>query len=186
MRYLSELRPLARQAWPDFEDLFERFFAPAMRARSPEGAWSPRIDIVENPAAYVVTAEVPGVDPQNIDVTLTNDTLTIRGQRQREYESRDGDQPHVTERAYGAFERSFTFPTPVSSEGVEAEDANGVITIKVPKSQESQPRKIAITSRSQAKTRSSPSQLQSQTRPEARSKPEVKSRSGSEAEAEAR
>ena len=146
MGYLSELRPFGRRGWPDAEDLFGRFFAPAAPRASRKEEWMPRVDIVEKTEAYLITAEVPGIDPKEIDVTLSGDTLTIRGERTMEEKS-EGDHQHASERIFGAFERTFSFPAPVSADGVEAETKNGVITIRVPKSREAQPRKIQIKSK---------------------------------------
>lgn len=107
--------------------------------------FSPRVNVTETPDAYELECELPGVAPDDVKVTLSGDTLTIQGEKKRE-EKRESDTWHVTERSYGAFQRSFTFPTDVDPDSVEATSDNGVLTIRVMKAKEQQPRRIQIKS----------------------------------------
>lgn len=145
MNYLTERPSRVSEGLLDFprtvEDLFQRFWGVTTAPRI--DTWRPLVDIVETPQAYIVRAELPGVNADDVDVTLTADTLTIRGEKKVEERQKDENWA-LRERMYGAFERSFTFPTPVQSDGVEAEAHNGVLTIKVMKAKEAQPRKIDV------------------------------------------
>ena len=147
MAYLPELRPTGERGWSSFprtvDEMFQRFMAPFTETR---GGWFPQMDVIENADSYVVKAEVPGIDPKDVEVTLTSDRLTIRGERRHE-EKKEGEHWHSMERSYGSFERTFSFPTPVASDGVDAEIKNGVLHVTVKKSKEAQPRRIAVKGR---------------------------------------
>ncbi len=110
------------------------------------GKLSPAVDVTETPESFVIRAELPGVSPEAINITLTGDTLTIRGEKTTET-TQEKNQAHVVERTYGSFARSFTFPTPVESDAVEAESSHGVLTVKVHKAKESRPRQITVKAR---------------------------------------
>lgn len=146
MHYLAE-RPKLNGGLLDFprsvDDLFQRFWGAAI---PPADAWRPAVDIVETPAAYMLSVEIPGIDPDEIDVTLTGDTVTIRGEKKRDDKLED-ETRRLTERVAGRFERGFTLPTHVSAKGIEAEARHGVLTIKVMKAREAQPRKVSIRTR---------------------------------------
>jgi len=124
------------------DDLFSRFWGSAAPARV-RNVWQPLVDVLETPQAYVLRAEIAGVNPDNIDVTLVGDTLTLRGEKLAE-EKLDDQTWHLTERMAGRFERSFTLPKPVSAKDIEAEARDGVLTIKVMKAKEAQPLKVSI------------------------------------------
>jgi HSP20 family protein len=109
------------------------------------GSWMPAINVEESGDELVVTAEVPGMNPNEIDVEIENNILTIRGEKSEEH--REGDDKkryHVWERRYGSFERSFTLPRSVSTEAVEADYRDGVLRIRLPKAAEAKSRKIQI------------------------------------------
>jgi len=109
--------------------------------------WSPAVEATETPAEYVVTAELPGIEPHQVDVEIANGMLTLKGQKAEERREEDKDRAwHLWERSYGSFERSFRFPNDVNEAKVQAEFANGVLTVKVPKSEISHPagRKIPV------------------------------------------
>jgi len=122
-----------------FSDLLQTPKADAQRARR----WSPRVDVTENPEAYVIKAEVPGLDPADIELTLKENALILKGEKKSE-EAREGESWHVVERSYGGFERVFRFPERVDAEGVSAKAEHGLLTIEVKKAPESQPRKIEV------------------------------------------
>ena len=109
------------------------------------GKLSPRVNLSETDTEIEVTAELPGVEEKEIDVNLTEDVLTIKGEKKMEAEKSEGDYK-VVERSYGSFERSMRLPCEVKSDKVDATFKNGVLTIKLPKSPEAaaKTRKIAI------------------------------------------
>jgi HSP20 family protein len=127
-----------------FNRAIEEFFGDLNRNQ--EGvarSWAPAVDIVETPEHYEVRAELPGVKKEDVDISVENNVLTLRGERKFEK-----DEPkesfHRIERAYGSFVRSFTLPTRVNPEQVQAKFDTGVLTILIPKAAEARPRRIEI------------------------------------------
>jgi HSP20 family protein len=108
-----------------------------------ERMWAPALDISERKDAYVVTVEVPGVKPEELDITLEDGLLTIQGERRFTQESSD-QQFHRVERRYGSFRRSITLPAQVQAEQIEASFENGVLEVIVPKAEEAKPKKITV------------------------------------------
>lgn len=145
MQYLAERPNGVNGGLLDFprsvDELFNRFWGGA--PSRVHGSWQPIVDVIETPQAYILRAEIPGIDPENVDVTLTGDTLTIRGEKMLE-EKLDDQSWCLNERMAGRFERSFTLPTPVSAKDVEAESRHGVLTVRVMKAVEAQPHKVSI------------------------------------------
>jgi HSP20 family protein len=123
------------------DDLFTRFWGGLVRPAVE--AWLPPVDIIETPHAYLLRVEIPGIDPKNVDVTLTGDTLTVRGEKPAE-ENLSDQTWCLIERTNGKFERSFRLPAAASPDEVEAEARLGVLAIRVSKAREAQPRKITI------------------------------------------
>jgi HSP20 family protein len=107
------------------------------------GAWSPQVDIFENKDQIVLEAELPGMKPEDVNISIENNVLTIHGERK--FEKKDeGDNFHRVERSYGSFTRSFTLPPTVSSENAQAEFENGVLRLTLAKREEAKPRRIEI------------------------------------------
>lgn len=106
-------------------------------------AWSPVCDVFEDKDAVKIVAEVPGVPPEDVKISLENNVLTIRGEKQQTAEERN-ERVHRYERTYGAFERSFALPSTVDPERIQAEYRNGVLTVTVPKAEKARPREIAV------------------------------------------
>ena len=106
-------------------------------------AWAPALDIAERNDAYVVTVEVPGIKPEQLDITLENGALTISGERRFETETKE-EQYHRIERRYGAFRRSITLPAHVLAEGIQASSEDGVLQILVPKAEEAKAKRIQV------------------------------------------
>jgi HSP20 family protein len=106
-------------------------------------AYVPPVDIIENDQEFVVKAELPGVAKEDVKITVTNDVLTIRGEKQQEKESK-GKGVHRLERVAGTFQRSFTLPTSVKSDKIEAKFENGVLTLSLPKVEEAKPKEIEV------------------------------------------
>jgi HSP20 family protein len=106
-------------------------------------AWAPALDISERKDAYLVTVELPGVKPEDLDITMEDGLLTIQGERQFTAESSE-QQFHRVERRYGAFRRSITLPAHVTAEGIQASFEDGVLQILVPKAEEAKPKRIQV------------------------------------------
>lgn len=105
--------------------------------------WMPAVDIRETDDALHLSAELPGMTKENVDITLENNVLSIRGERKFEKNVDQGNF-HRVERSYGTFFRSFTLPSNVRSEEVKAAFQDGVLEVEIPKAEEARPRKIAI------------------------------------------
>jgi HSP20 family protein len=115
----------------DMDRWFERFLDAA--AEMPAmGEWTPALDVAEGKEAVTVTAELPGVDPKDIAVTLDGDLLTLKGEKTTEREEKEARRHHV-ERTWGAFMRTVRLPAPVDAGKVTATFKNGVVTITLPK-----------------------------------------------------
>ncbi len=106
-------------------------------------SWMPPVDVRETADALRFVCELPGLKKEDVTITLENQVLTLSGERKFEKENQ-GESFHRVERAYGAFSRSFTLPANIKSDKVEAAFADGVLTIELPKLEESKPRKIVI------------------------------------------
>jgi len=107
--------------------------------------WRPAVDVQEDADQYLITADIPGVDPKDIDVSLDNGVLTIRGERADRTEDEQASFKRV-ERVRGTFFRRFTLPDTADAENVKAKSENGVLRISIPKQKEGQPRKIEVQS----------------------------------------
>jgi len=105
--------------------------------------WTPAVDIRESEDGYTIEAEVPGINPNDIEVTLDKGVLTLAGERKDESVNDDGGQRHV-ERVYGRFVRRFTLPDSADADGVEATAENGILKLVISKKAASQPRRIAV------------------------------------------
>jgi HSP20 family protein len=113
------------------DTLFEDWFG-----RSMGGVLAPRLDVAEDERAVTLTAELPGVNEKDIDVSLVGDQLTIKGEKRSEHEEKkelEGHAVHRTERSYGAFQRTITVPYKVDANQVSADFKDGVLRITLPK-----------------------------------------------------
>jgi HSP20 family protein len=106
-------------------------------------AWAPALDISERKDAYLVSVELPGLKPEDLDITMEDGLLTIQGERQFTHDSSE-QQFHRVERRYGAFRRSITLPAHVTAEGIQASFEDGVLQILVPKMEEAKPKRIQV------------------------------------------
>jgi HSP20 family protein len=106
--------------------------------------WVPAMDVVETDIEYQIRAELPGVDKQNVKISVEEGVLTIAGHREQEREEK-GKRFHRIERAYGRFARKFTVPDIVDATKVSADFKNGVLTITMPKSEKARPKAIEVT-----------------------------------------
>lgn len=143
--------------WREMEDLTDRLtqmlgddFFPAGRREA--GAWVPPVNVEEAQDELVLTAELPGMKEDDIEIELENNVLTIRGEKQetRHEEQDENRRYHVWERRYGSFQRSFTLPRTVKAEDISASFQEGVLFVHMPKVPEAQGRKIQIRAGSEA------------------------------------
>lgn len=123
--------------------VFEDTFGPVQALRNEVGALSLALDVAEKADSFVVKASVPGISPDDLDISLTNDVLTIRGETKADTEINE-ENYHLRERRHGSFVRSVTLPVPVQADKVDAAYENGVLTLTLPKAEELRPKKIAI------------------------------------------
>ena len=133
-----EMRRLQR----DLDSVFSDFFAPA-RAGEGESQWSPRVDVRETENDYTIHVDVPGVQKEDLSIDYHEGTLTVSGERRAE-NRQEGESLLRVERLYGSFYRSFTLPKAVDTDNIKASCENGVLTLHVPKAEESKPRRIAV------------------------------------------
>ena len=105
--------------------------------------WSPAVDIKENETAYTVVADIPGVDPKDIDVHMEDGVLTVRGERNLNREEEKEGYKRV-ERVHGSFYRRFSLPETVDADKISAKCKDGVLEVSIPKQEKSQPRKITV------------------------------------------
>jgi HSP20 family protein len=116
------------------------------------GAWSPSVDIYENKDQIVLEAELPGMKPEDVNISIENNVLTIHGERKFEKKD-DKDNFHRVERSYGSFTRSFTLPPTVTSDAADAVFENGVLRLTLAKREEAKPRQIQIKSGANAEAK---------------------------------
>src|SRR5437867_7860519 len=105
--------------------------------------WAPAVDIFETEHELVVKADLPDVNPQDLDIRVENNILTIRGERK--FENKVNDENYLrVERSYGSFSRSFQLANSVNSEAIKADYQNGVLTLSIPKREEAKPKQIKV------------------------------------------
>ena len=108
-----------------------------------DSEWTPSVDVAETEEDVIVTAELPGVRPEDVDLTIANDILTIRGEKKEEEEA-DKERRHRVERCYGNFQSSISLPTGVQEDKVEACYKDGVLRVSIPKGEKVKPKQIKI------------------------------------------
>lgn len=125
----------------------DRFFADFARPTEGEDftgqTFTPAVDIKETPQEFLVTAEVPGIKKEDIHIEVADNLLALKGERRFEQEEKN-ESYHRVERSFGAFSRSFTLPTSVKTEAIEAKFHDGLLTVRIPKAEEKVPKKIEI------------------------------------------
>jgi HSP20 family protein len=107
------------------------------------GSWAPAVDIYEQDGNIVLTAELPGVDPKDVDVRVENNVLTLRGERKWTSDVQR-ESYHRVERSYGSFTRSFTLPSGVATDQIKADFKDGMLRLTLPKREDAKPRQISI------------------------------------------
>jgi HSP20 family protein len=149
MARLSLFQPWPAGEWGDvFGDLRREMDALFSRYGSSTFAGGrgvfPAVNLYETGDAYVLTAELPGVNPKDIDVSLERSTVTIRGERRVEQPTEKDANVHRLERQSGEFRRAFELPVEIDAEKVEAEHRNGVLMLRMPKAPQHRPRQIQV------------------------------------------
>ena len=147
---MNALLPIFNNNWlrhrePAGDNWFERFFGdlglPAVDTW--EKIWAPAVDVAETEKEYIVKAELPGMDKKDIDISLTDGVLTVRGEKRHE-KKEEKENYHYMESHYGTFSRSVRLPDDASIEKIDATYTDGVLTVTVPKTEAAQPKKIKI------------------------------------------
>ncbi|MFW6123249.1 MAG: Hsp20/alpha crystallin family protein [Thermodesulfobacteriota bacterium] len=128
----------------EMDRLWDEYFGAGRRGLQPlEEAWLPAVDVSESEDKITVKAEIPGLEAKDIDISMSGDTLTIKGEKKSEKEEKE-ENYHVVERSYGSFRRAMKLPALVDADQVEATYKNGVLTVVLPKKEEVKPKAIEI------------------------------------------
>jgi HSP20 family protein len=128
----------------DLDRLFREAFSPQLgETELSTRSWAPPVDIYETEEAIVLKAELPGVDPKDVEVRVEDNTLYLKGERKFEKEVKEQNY-HRVERSYGSFARSFSLPNSISTDKVKAEFKDGLLTLTMPKREEAKPKTIKI------------------------------------------
>jgi HSP20 family protein len=129
----------------EMDRLWDTFFEgrPRRRRTDDGGEWLPSLDISETKSDLVVEAEIPGMDPKDIDISLSDGTLIIKGERKHEKEKKEKDY-HLIERSYGTFTRMVRLPKEVKRDKISASYKNGILKVILPKSKEAMTKEVKI------------------------------------------
>ena len=128
----------------EMDRMFEHFLGGwCPTTLSGEGLWGPAIDVRETENEVIVDVEIPGLEPGDLDVSVTDGRLTVKGEKKLEREEKKGDF-RLAERSYGSFSRTVDLPASVEAEKAEARHRQGVLTVTLPKTEKSKARKIDV------------------------------------------
>jgi HSP20 family protein len=144
MRTLSRFEPFRGAS--SLQDQINRLFNDVFERPGDESnltTWAPAVDIFETEHALVVKADLPDIDPKDLDIRVENNILSIRGERRFEKQVSEDKYLRV-ERAYGSFSRSFSLANSVNSDSIQADYHNGVLTLSLPKREEAKPKQIKV------------------------------------------
>lgn len=142
----AEQAPAIRKLRSEVDRMFDRLFhdpSDTLASWSEGTQWGPMLDLSETDTHLVIRAEVPGVDPKQVDITIVGAVLTISGEKSETTE-RKGESFYHTERRFGSFRRSVQLPRYVDTRKVSAEHANGVLTIQLAKSASATPKRVPV------------------------------------------
>ncbi|HZK16962.1 MAG: Hsp20/alpha crystallin family protein [Anaerolineaceae bacterium] len=139
MAYMIRRSPYWRQQY-NLDRAMSRFFE---MESEPLPSGFP-LDVIESDTEFVVKASVAGFDPENIDITYDDNTLSIKGEVKEENENAEEGKYHIRERSFGSFSRSITMPGVIDAENISADTDNGILVVHLPKKPETQPKKISI------------------------------------------
>jgi HSP20 family protein len=135
----GELSSLRRE----MDNLWNRFFGETPLARRVTEEWWPSVDMSETKDSFIMKAELPGLDAKDVEVSISGDVLTIKGEKTKEEEEKD-EHHYRAERYYGSFQRSFQLPVGVQADKVEAAFDKGVLKVTLPKVEEAKQKKIEV------------------------------------------
>jgi len=131
----------------EMDRLFDDFFGtPGARQQQGMVAWGIPVDVRENQDSYTIEAMIPGMNADDIDISITDNVLTISAQTNSD-QTRDDERYHIRERRFGSFSRTITLPQGINPDQVKADYENGILKLQVPKSEEAKPRRISVSSR---------------------------------------
>lgn len=139
MAYMIRRSPYWRQQY-NLDRAMSRFFE---MESEPLPSGFP-LDVIESDTEFVVKASVAGFDPENIDITYDDNTLSIKGEVKEENENAEEGKYHIRERSFGSFSRSITMPGVIDAENISADTDNGILVVHLPKKPETQPKKISV------------------------------------------
>jgi HSP20 family protein len=140
--------------WDPFREMMairntmDRMFDSALTGTSTNwqpATWDLALDVSENQDEFIVKASLPGIDPEDLEITFNNNNLTIKGETGEDKEE-EGERYHLRERRFGAFSRSITLPAGIEGDRIEARYDGGVLKLRLPKAEEVKPKKISIQS----------------------------------------
>lgn len=135
--------------WREIEDMFDRYTRAIGKPRNDrqltgaDSDWTPRVDIQETEKDFVISAEIPGIGKDDVNVDIADGILTIKGERKQEKEEK-GKIFHRIERSYGSFRRSFTLPDNVDENKIKASFKDGMLSLNIPKTPKTEPKAIEI------------------------------------------
>jgi len=127
----------------EMDRLFERCFGESPSLNFPGVGGMPRLDLAETKDSVTVKAELPGLEAKDLDISISGQTLTIKGEKKQEKEEKD-EHRHLVERSYGAFSRTVALPAPVASDKIKATFKSGVLVITLPKTEDAKRKAIPI------------------------------------------
>jgi HSP20 family protein len=127
----------------EMDRLWNRFLGETGLARRFGEEWSPSVDVSENKDSILIKAELPGLEAKDVDVSISGDMLTIKGEKKKEQEEKD-EQHHYVERFYGSFQRSFRIPVNVKTDQIDAAFDKGVLKVTLPKTEEAKKKEIKV------------------------------------------
>lgn len=136
----SDILSMQREMNRMFDHFFQDSFEEGPLAG---GNWNPAADLVEKEGEYVAKVELPGVSKDDVKITLEDNLLTIRGEKKNEKETKESNY-HRVERSYGSFQRSFSLPTAVKPDKVDAQYKDGILTVTLPKAEDAKRKQIEV------------------------------------------
>lgn len=140
---MSDLQMANSQLNRLFDDAFRGWSLTNGQEAPLTGAWIPPVDVMEDKDQVLINAELPGVKPEDVRISMENNLLTIRGEKHQNAEQ-TSERVHRYERSYGVFERAFTVPSTVDAERISARYEHGVLTVTLPKAEKAKARQISI------------------------------------------
>jgi HSP20 family protein len=134
--------------WQELEEMSSRlnrlFTQPTPGEASVRSVWSPSVNVEESNESLLLTAELPGMTINDVEIEVENNVLSIRGEKKEEREEKEERRYHLWERCYGSFERQFTLPRTVKTEAITANFRDGILFVEMPKAPEAKAKKISI------------------------------------------